>query len=108
MLFVGPLIPLFWTSGDVCSGFQRQSGFLACYGFLRFISDATPASLLAAIIVAEPFLIHILSHISASTGGTRSRNQVCGTVCTLTVSTTVAPLHFYQIDFLSVLDFHTM
>ena len=25
--FVGPLIPLFWTSGDVSSGFQSQSGF---------------------------------------------------------------------------------
>ena len=27
VLFVGPLIPLFWTSGDVSSGFQSQSGF---------------------------------------------------------------------------------
>ena len=26
--FVGPLIPLFRTSGDVSSGFQSQSGFL--------------------------------------------------------------------------------
>ena len=26
VLFVGPLIPLFWTSGDVYFGFQRQSG----------------------------------------------------------------------------------
>ena len=25
VLFVGPLIPLFWTSGDVSSGFQSQS-----------------------------------------------------------------------------------
>ena len=25
--FVGPLIPLFWTSGGVSSGFQSQSGF---------------------------------------------------------------------------------
>ena len=24
--FVGPLIPLFWTSGDVCPGFQSQGG----------------------------------------------------------------------------------
>ena len=30
VLFVGPLIPLFWTSGDVCPGFQSQGGFLAC------------------------------------------------------------------------------
>ena len=26
VFFVGPLIPLFWTSGDVSSGFQSQSG----------------------------------------------------------------------------------
>ena len=30
VLFVGPLIPLFWTSGDICSGFQSQGGSLAC------------------------------------------------------------------------------
>ena len=29
-LFVGPLIPLFWTSGDICPGFQSQGGSLAC------------------------------------------------------------------------------
>ena len=28
VLFVGPLIPLFWTSGDVCPGFQSQGGSL--------------------------------------------------------------------------------
>ena len=27
--FVGPLIPPFWTSGDVFPGFQSQDGFLA-------------------------------------------------------------------------------
>ena len=25
--FLGPLVPLFWISGDVSSGFQSQSGF---------------------------------------------------------------------------------
>ena len=29
LVFVRPLILLFWTSGDVCPGFQYQSGFLA-------------------------------------------------------------------------------
>ena len=28
--FVGPLISLFWTSGDVCPGLQSQAGSLAC------------------------------------------------------------------------------
>ena len=50
VLFVGPLIPLFWTSGDVCPGFQNQGGFPrlraslpAHNGFLRFTSGAIPA-----------------------------------------------------------------
>ena len=30
VLFVGPLIPLFWTSGNVSSGFQSQSGLPTC------------------------------------------------------------------------------
>ena len=48
-LFVGPLIPLFWTSGDVCPGFKAwvdqslPSLSTACNGLLRFTSDATPA-----------------------------------------------------------------
>ena len=29
-LFVWPLTPLFWTFGDVCPGFQSQSGSLSC------------------------------------------------------------------------------
>ena len=30
VLFVGPLIPLFRTSSDVCPGFESQGGSLAC------------------------------------------------------------------------------
>ena len=26
VLFVGPLMPLFWTFGDICPGFQSQGG----------------------------------------------------------------------------------
>ena len=61
MLFVGLLIPLFWTSGDVCLGFKIQGGFprlcvlsLMRNGFLRFTSGVTPADLLATSMVAEP------------------------------------------------------
>ena len=55
--FLGPLVPLFWISGDVSSGFQSQSGFcLICYfcggecnvHSPRFTSGATLANLLAA------------------------------------------------------------
>ena len=27
---MGPLIPLFWTSGGVCPGFQSEGGFITC------------------------------------------------------------------------------
>ena len=40
---MGPLIPLFWTSGDVSSGFQNQSGhpysLLAEAYLLQYLSD---------------------------------------------------------------------
>ena len=61
-LFVGSLVPTFWTSGDAGPGFQSQGRFPrlhasspACNGFLRFTSGATPADLLAA----EPFFINV-------------------------------------------------
>ena len=47
---MGLLIPLFWTSGDVCLGFQSQGGFLHLRAslpvhnrFLRFTSGVIPA-----------------------------------------------------------------
>ena len=43
---MGPLKPLFWTSGDVCPGFQSQGGSLACFlacVIIRFTCGATPA-----------------------------------------------------------------
>ena len=59
-----PLIPLFWTSGDVSSGFQSQSRFCLIHTWqrhtsnithsLRFTSGATPADLLAASMATEP------------------------------------------------------
>ena len=57
VLFLGPLVPLFWISGDVSSGFQSQSGFCLIRYFCggkcnvhspRFTSGATLADLLAA------------------------------------------------------------
>ena len=55
--FLGPLVPLFWISGDVSAGFQSQSGFCLIRYFCggkcnvhspRFTSGATLANLLAA------------------------------------------------------------
>ena len=59
--FLGPLVPLFWISGDVSSGFQSQSGlpYSHCGGKRnvrspRSTSGATLADLLAA--GAQPVL----------------------------------------------------
>ena len=60
---MGPLIPLFWTSGDVYPGFQSQGGFPrlpvsspAHNGFLRFTSGVTLADCIEVSMAAEPFL----------------------------------------------------
>ena len=74
VLFVGPLIALFWTSGDVCPGFQSQGGFPRLHAslpvhnrFLRFTSGATPADCIEVSMAAEPFLIH--ADVSTSIDG---------------------------------------
>ena len=58
IIFVGPLIPLFWTSCDICPGFQSQGGNLACFltcMILRFTSGVTPADCIEVSMVAKPF-----------------------------------------------------
>ena len=71
VLFVEPLISLFWISGDICPGFQSQYGFLACLPRRqhtrksRFTSDATPADLLPGSMAARPFrsiYLHTYNH----------------------------------------------
>ena len=64
-LFLGPLVPLFWISGDVSAGFQSQSGlpYSHCGGECnvrspRSTSGATLANLLAAGM--QPVLTQIL------------------------------------------------
>ena len=59
---MGPLIPLFWISGDVSSGFQSQGGFPClcalppvCNKVLKFTSGATPAGLLVESMAAKLF-----------------------------------------------------
>ena len=75
VLFVGPLIPLFWTSDDVCPGFQSQGGFPrlrasspAHNGFLRFTSGATHAFStnigVHCISMYTAWLAQLLSHTS--------------------------------------------
>ena len=66
VLFVGPLIPMFWTSGWWCLPWVSKpvwispAHFLACMQFLRFTSGATPAHLLMASMVAcRVFYMHL-------------------------------------------------
>ena len=63
---MGPLIPLFWTSGDIHLGWQPYSCLAKVYVLLcmlcmclRFTSGATPADLLVASLAAEPFFFHV-------------------------------------------------
>ena len=67
---VGPLIPLFLTSGDIFSGFQSQGQFPNLHaslpGYLRFTSGVTPADLLVASMAAK--LFHPLN-LHTSIGG---------------------------------------
>ena len=72
---MGPLVPLFCTSGDVCPGFQSQGGIPclhapspACEIFFRFSSGTTPTDLLAASMAAEPFHPHTCICIQALVG----------------------------------------
>ena len=62
---LGPLIPLVWTSGDICSGFQSKGGFAHLPAsspvhneFFRFTSGVTSADLLVASMTAEVFHLH--------------------------------------------------
>ena len=78
VLFVGPLIPLFWTSGDICPRFQNRSGSSpVCNVFLRFRSGARPADPLMASMAAESvLLIHLLVHIYKHLWDSKPRSSV--------------------------------
>ena len=38
---ISPVIPLFWTSGDICLGYQTQGGSLACVLCCLLIIDSS-------------------------------------------------------------------
>ena len=60
------MIPLFWTSGDVPSGFESQSGqpYLHLGGvfFMRCTSGATPACRLMASMAASHCSPHAIPY----------------------------------------------
>ena len=99
VLFVGPLIPLFWTSGDICPGFQSQVG-VACtlsslLAILRFTSEyGSPSrSLHAELWLRRGRMpgcewgisrsVHRRAiHLATATGHVFVRN-LCGVMCHL-------------------------
>ena len=56
--FMGPLIPLFWTSGDIFSELFALGRGIRDLRSLRFTSGATPTDLWMASMVAGPFSPH--------------------------------------------------
>ena len=67
---MGPLIPLLWTSGGVCLGFQRWGGSLVYFlAFVipRFTSGATPAECIEVLFKSLKGLIfpgaRVLGHL---------------------------------------------
>ena len=89
VLFWGSLIPPFWTSCDVYSGFQSQGGFLACMLPCLGAMDSSDSLLVQNRHTSwwpawrpSLFYPHTL-HIISSINGTRNRVPVCGTVYTV-------------------------
>ena len=76
-LFVGPLIPLLWTSGDLCPGFQRQGGSLACVWPHLYSMDSSDSPLVQHLLI--PHLGYPLSDLGGGTpslpGGTPARSD---------------------------------
>ena len=80
VFFVGPLIPLFWTSGDVCPSFQSHGLYLACFlacVILRFTSGVAPADCMVASMTAEPFQSTYLQMYWWKFG-VQTHNHLCG------------------------------
>ena len=66
-------MPLFWSSGEICPGFQSQGGSphlhalsLVYNGILRFTSGVTPTDLLVANMAVKPFWS---TYLQTSIGG---------------------------------------
>ena len=58
---MGPLIPLFWTSGDICPGFENQGGPLSLFASLRILHGMV--SLDSSLVAAKPLLSFMLKPI---------------------------------------------
>ena len=94
--FVLPLIPPFWTFGDVCPGFQSKGRPLACFltcVILRLICGATPADCIN-VMATKPFwstYLHIL-HNHWWRFRVRTHDHTCSQ------HNTLAQLYFFSLD----------
>ena len=86
VLFMGPLIHLFWTSGDVSFGIQSQRGqpyshLLEIFMIhsITFTSCVTPADLLVASMTADrsPYVCFSRGRMPDSVGDLQHSSQTC-------------------------------
>ena len=72
---MGPLTPLFETSGDICPRFQSMGGFLACMLPHLCTMDSSDSPLVQHLLLyrdqhgSQAFLIQEPTDMSASSGG---------------------------------------
>ena len=60
-----PLIPLFWTSGDSCLGFQSQGGSLACVLCCLLIIESSHSPLLPSCLFKHWWESELVPHCAA-------------------------------------------
>ena len=86
---VEPLIPMFWTFGDVCPRFQSQDWFLACLFHHLHAMDSSHSPLVPHRLISWwhsnaswqlSIFILILAHTYTRFDGTRTQDWVYGTV----------------------------
>ena len=88
VLFLGPLMALFWTSA---LGFKARMNSLACMlCHLSFTSGVTPDDLLVASMAAEPFWS---TYMHTNIGGVRVQDVACclPTICDKTEALPTEP-----------------
>ena len=69
---MGPLIPLYWTFGDISSGFQSHGGqpySPLAEVYVLHVHGVTPANLLAVSMAAEPLPHTCKALVVLETGG---------------------------------------
>ena len=90
VLFVGPLMPVFWTSGHVSSWFQSQSGSLVCVLHCLHAMDSLDSPLVQHLLMSwqsawQPSLFWSTYLYTYKHWWDSDPNWVCVAQCTLDV-----------------------